>query len=289
VRSAGGTDEVPRARAPVRSSRPWQRALVTGASRGLGEAIAEVLAGEGVALTLLARDAAALAAVASRLRGAHGVDVNEVVLDLEDTPALAAWIERERESLGRIDLVVNAAARADAAPFLDADAAPLKAALATNVLAPAALTRAVLPGMLARRSGNVLAVVTSGARNALPLFSSYAASKGALWAWAESLARELAGTGVTVTAFLPPHMDTATRRQLGRRALGYYHVAGAEDRTASPADVAAQALQAARSGSRVAAPASSRWAIALNAIAPSLVERALWPRWRGIAPPKEGE
>src|SRR5262249_18341685 len=145
-------------------------------------------------------------------------------LDLADPHAVGQWIVRERARLAEVDLLVNNAAWADASPFLDGEPSSERAAMETNALAPMALARAVLPGMLARAHGNVINVVTSGARNALPLFSSYAASKAALWSWSEALSRELEGSGVSVLAFVPPHMDTATRRQLGRRAIGFYAV-----------------------------------------------------------------
>ena len=147
-----------------------------------------------------------------------------------------------------------------------------------------ALARAVLPGMLERRYGNVLNVVTSGARNALPLFSSYAASKAALWAWGEALSRELEGSGVSVLSFVPPHMDTATRRQLGRRAIGYYSVGGGVSSRglATPAQVAEAALAAAAAGRSVFVPAAVRWETAINAVLPGRVRARLVRAWKGV-------
>jgi len=270
----------------------WRRALVTGASRGLGAAIAAELTRAGCAVTLVARDPAALERAAAELQTSSGVAIRTVTLDLADRAAVERWIASNLETLADLDLLVNNAARADAATFLDAEPASERAAFEANLFAPIALARATLPGMIARGRGAILNVATSGARNALPLFSAYAASKGALWAWSEALGRELDGSGVTVTTFVPPHMDTATRRQLGRRAVGFYDVgsaADAEGHRPGQADrlggVARRALAAAAAGHRVAMPRRARWEILLNAAAPGRVAAQVRRRWKGSGRP----
>jgi hypothetical protein len=271
--------------APASATGPrWRRAIVTGASRGLGAAIASRLAESGCALLLLARDAAALEAVAAPLRARVRVDVGPV--DLGDAAALDRWLEMHAALAGECDLLVNAAAHATAAPFESGTAADERRAFEVNVFAPQRLARAVLPGQLARGHGAILNVATSGARNALPLFSAYAASKAALWAWSEALGRELRGSGVTVTTFVPPHMDTATRRQLGRRALGWYDASGTPEAVTPVGEVAMRALAAALEGRAVVAPWSVRWQHALDALAPGRVSRAVARRWRGPRNPR---
>lgn len=269
---------------PTAVDAPWKHALVTGASRGLGEAFAVALARRGVSLTLIGRDLVALRSVAERIARDHGVETRAVALDLADAAAVARWIAAEQATLGALDLVVNNAAWSEAEPFVEARDASLRAGFETNVFAPLALARAALPGMLERGRGGVLNVVTSGARNALPLFSAYSASKAALWAWSESLGRELAGTGVTVTTFLPSHMDTATRRQLGRRALAWYDIGTQSERTEPVSAVAERALAALAEGRRLEAPASVRWTQALNAVAPARVARRIARFWRPARP-----
>ena len=260
------------ASAPARSAR---RALVLGATRGLGRALAAGLARRGYALVVVGRDGAALERLAAEL----GADAH--ALDLADAPAVAAWSERHAELLGGIDLLVNAAAAAEARLFRDETPARIRSAFETNVLAPMGLTRAVLPGMLARRRGHVLNVVTSGARNAMPLFSTYAATKGALWAWSEALARELAATGVVVTTFLPPHMETATRRNLGRAALAHYDLRASAAAAEPPEPVAERALAALLAGASVVTPRGARFEIALNALAPAIVTHRVLRTFRG--------
>ncbi|MFI5371641.1 MAG: SDR family NAD(P)-dependent oxidoreductase [Candidatus Eisenbacteria bacterium] len=266
--------------APGGPSRGWSHALVTGASRGLGAAIAETLAARGTRLTLLARDPAALGVVAARIAAAHPVEIRTAQVDLADGAALTDWLTRHRDELRDVDLLVNNAAQAEAAPFLELEEARIRATFATNLFAPMTLARALLPAMLERRRGHLLNIVTSGARNALPLFSSYASSKGALWAWSESLARELDGTGVAVTTFVPPHMETATSNQLARRAVGWYDARGHTQRKTPTAAVAAMALAAAAQGRRLVAPTAVRWQLALNAVAAGPIERAIRRRWK---------
>ena len=156
-------------------------------------------------------------------------------------------------------------------------------ALETNFFAPALLTRKLLLGMLERGHGAVLNVVTSGARCALPLFSEYAASKGALWAFSESLQRELAGTGVTVTTFVPPHMETTTRRRLGRKALAYFKLDKALASAASAAHVGEDAVAALAAGRHTVVPFHTRLQSALNALFPGLVAKRIQRSWRGCS------
>ncbi len=282
---------------------PWRRALITGASRGLGEGIALELARRGCALTLIARDADTLRAVAERVRGEHGVAVDVAPLDLSDADAVAGWLDAERERLEEIDVLVNNAALGEAGLFSGVGNEEIRATFETNFFAPATITRALLPGMIARGGGAILNVVTSGGRCALPLFSVYAASKGALWAWSEALGRELGGTGIRVLTFIPPHMDTTTARQLGRKALAYYDVGMVSPRGAagglrrlvravvervrpgspaptSPLVVGARAVAALADGVERAAPAAVVGRLVLNALAPGFVSRRLRRAWR---------
>jgi selenocysteine lyase/cysteine desulfurase/short-subunit dehydrogenase len=279
--SAGRARETRRRKGRTSTATAFRRALVTGASRGLGEAIAEELAGRGCSLLLVARDAPRLEAVAARLASEHGGAVDAAPLDLADPRAVSAWIGAHQERLSSCDLVVNAAAWAEAGAFRQTDLDLWRTMLEANALAPAALVRAVLDGMLERGQGGILNVVTSGARDALPLFAGYAASKGALWAWSEALARELDGTGVRVTTFLPRHMPTATRQRLGRTALAHYAL-GERDARAVPARaVAAAAVRALERGRHTVVPWRARWTLAFNALVPELVTRRVRRVWRG--------
>lgn len=274
ARSHAAVHDAPPVAAPHRST---TRAVVTGASRGLGAAIAEQLAADGADVLMVGRDAAALEQVAARMHGRG----TPAPVDLADTAALDRWVLAHAEWLAECDVLVHAAALADAATFDATSAARERATFEVNAFSAMRLARAVLPGMRERRRGALLVVATTGARNALPMFSAYAASKAALWAWAEAIGRELAGSGVTVTTFVPPHMDTATRRQLGRRALAHYDAAGAHDATTPVDQVARDAVSAMRAGRGVVAPFGARVQHALNALAPDRIAREVAKRWRG--------
>lgn len=251
-------------RAPAARDAPSDAplAIVTGATRGLGRGIAVALERRGHRVLPLAR-------------GPGGAD-------LVDAAALRRWLDEHADELARCEVLVNAAAAADAALFSEQSEERARRALQANVLAPMALARATLPGMLSRRRGHVLNVVASGARNAFPLFSTYAATKGALWAWSESLTRELAGSGVHVLTFLPPHMETATRRHLGRAALAHYDIPRDAGDAADPADVGERAVAALLEGRAFVAPWSARVQLAANALAPQLVARRIARVWRPL-------
>jgi len=188
-------------------------ALITGAGRGIGRAVALGLADTGARLILVARSEGQLAQTQAILldRGTAAEQVRIIPADLGDeqqrgraaTAALAA---------GRVDILVNNAATVEPlGPTAAVPAAELRRAFELNVVAPAALTAAVLPGMLAAGWGRIVNV-SSGivARpDSMVRFNAYAATKAALEAHTVNLAAELCGTGVTVNAYRPGGVDTA--------------------------------------------------------------------------------
>jgi cysteine desulfurase/selenocysteine lyase len=268
-RRAGHDGTAPRAR----------KALVTGASRGLGLGIAEALARRGFRLVLVARNRAAVESVARRLEREHGIEAEPVGLDLSEPESLECLLA-DHPAFRDIDVLVNNAASADAGLFADESLSSVRRSFEINLFAALALTRHVLPGMRALGSGAILNVVTTGARCALPLFSSYSASKGAVWAWGESLTRELAGTGITVTTFLPPHMDTVTSRNLGRQALAYYDLPAGHASRTSPAEVGERAVTALLEGRAISVPWATRLHMALNALIPGTIALRIARSWR---------
>ena len=179
-------------------------AMVCGARTGLGHACAAALAAEGVALTLLSRDAAGLAAAAAGLAGTHGVPVRPVAGDLADPAARAALIA----ACPAPDiLILNAGGPppGDATRFAEAD---WTAALAAGVAAQISLVNAVLPGMRARRFGRIV-VISSGALKApLPFLALSNAARAGLWSALKGLSRQVAAEGVTINALLPHAFET---------------------------------------------------------------------------------
>ena len=188
-------------------------ALVTGAGRGIGRAVALGLAGAGAGVILLARTAGQLEETRRLLRG-KGVAAGRIGVVPAD---LADEEDRDRAvavalALGRIDILVNNAASVEPlGRTADIAAADLRLALEINVIAPAALTAAVLPGMLQAGWGRVVNISSGIVANPAAMVggNAYAATKAALEAHTVNLAAELAGTGVTVNAYRPGGVDTA--------------------------------------------------------------------------------
>ena len=172
---------------------PGAHALVTGASRGIGAAIAEALAGRGARVSLVARSAGPLEALAARIgASAHPAD-------LTDPAALRGVVGQAEEAFGPVDVLVNNAGvdAADPLPALDADA--LERLWRLNVVAPAELCRQVLPGMRERGRGHVVNVSSMAGVGTLPGMAAYGASKAALTHLTSGLRHDLRGSGVGTT------------------------------------------------------------------------------------------
>lgn len=250
-----------------------RHALITGASRGLGEAIAKGLARRGYNLTLLSRDKDKLTAVSQYLTQQYNIKTRCVILDLADRTAVEQWL-LENQTQFDFEVIVNNAAIAEAGFYAESDLQRLRDMFEVNYFTPGLLTQKILPGMLEKGQGWILNIVTSGARCSLPLFSGYSSSKSALWSWSEALGRELLGKGITVTTFLPPHMESLTQRQLGRKALSYYKLQG--NHTIVPANqVAEQALNALFSKKSIVMPLAIRLKLAFNILMPDQMTKQI--------------
>ena len=177
-----------------------QRAiLVTGASRGLGEAFAVALAAPGTRLWLVARSAEALAEVARRVRS-RGATAEAITLDVTDTDATARTIREIDATCGGLDLIMANAGAGAASP----DLAPyawesIEAAIRTSFVAAAATLTAALPAMVARRRGHLVATGSLASYGALPGSAAYCAPKAGLDMLLDTLRLDLQGTGVAVT------------------------------------------------------------------------------------------
>jgi short-subunit dehydrogenase len=195
-------------RAAVGGDAPPGRALVTGASSGIGAAFAERLARDGHALIIVARRAERLHDLAARLRAETGVAVEVLVADLTSGDGLAR-VEGALAESADLDMLVNCAGVAGYMPFAELPADDAEALVRLHVVAPTRLTRAALPGMVARGRGAVINVSSGLAFSAslpappLPLRAVYASSKSYINTFSEILASELQGTGVRVQALCP--------------------------------------------------------------------------------------
>lgn len=179
------------------------RALVTGASSGIGEQLARVMAARGHDLVLAARSEDRLRALAAELASKHGVRAEAVAADL-GRPGGAAALGAELARRGlEIEILVNDAGFAMHGPFAEADAARQTSLLELNVVALTELTRLVLPGLLARGTGRVMNVASTAAFVPGPFMAVYYASKAYVLSFSVALAEEVKGRGVSVTALCP--------------------------------------------------------------------------------------
>jgi 3-oxoacyl-[acyl-carrier protein] reductase len=185
-------------------------ALVTGATGGLGRAIAERLAADGMDLVVVGRDGAVVAALASEVRGRWpGRQVHGEVCDLArdgDVEAMAARLSAAR--LQPDVLVNNAATQGPIGPFVEAHWPTWAATVMVDLLAPVRLAQLALPWMVERGWGRVINVSGGGATGPRPDFSAYAVAKTGLVRFTETVAHELTGTGVTMNAVAPGPMNT---------------------------------------------------------------------------------
>jgi NAD(P)-dependent dehydrogenase (short-subunit alcohol dehydrogenase family) len=199
-------------------------ALITGAGRGIGRGVALGLAGAGARVILLARTRAQLEETRALLRG-RGVPAGRISVapadlsDEEDRSRAAAAVL----AAGRVDILVsNAATVEPLGPTVGIAAADLRLAFEVNVVAPAALTAAVLPGMLDAGWGRVVNVSSGIAAYPAGMVrgNAYATTKAALEAHTVNLAAELRGTGVTVNAYRPGSVDTAMQAWIRQQDPG---------------------------------------------------------------------
>jgi 3-oxoacyl-[acyl-carrier protein] reductase len=196
-----------------------RRALVGGATSGLGAAVAELLAGEGCRLMLWSRDEQRLELTAARLRS-DGTEVEIVAADAS-LPAAAAFVSsRALQAYGGVDIaVLNAGGPPPVDPLATTEEGWLSS-LRLLLLTPVGVASALLPGMRERGWGRIVAILSSGIREPIPALVYSNAGRAALAAWLKTVSREVAGDGVTVNGVVPGRIATARTASLDEaRAL----------------------------------------------------------------------
>ena len=236
-----------------------QGALVTGASRGLGRALAEQLAARGARVALVARDAGPLRDVVAGIR-ARGGDAHAIAGDIAAKDAIHRIAGQAQGLVGEIAIAVHNASTLGPTPLrllLDTECEDLAAVLETNLVGPFRLTKVLAGAMAIRGAGVIVHISSDAAVEPYPRWGAYGASKAAQDHLSKILSAELEGTGVRVLAVDPGEMDTAM------------HAAAIPDADRAtlqrPDDVAARIVQMieddarAPTGARLVAP---RWELA---------------------------
>jgi 3-oxoacyl-[acyl-carrier protein] reductase len=211
--------------------------LVTGASRGIGRAIAKALAAEGAEVVLAARDTAKLADAVAEIAGAGG-RAEALALDVADRSSVEAAMAQVLSAHGRLDHLVNNAGVARDNLLLRMKDEEWQQVLATNLTGVFLCTQAALKPMVRQRSGRIVSITSVVGLGGNAGQANYAASKAGIVGFTKSVAREVASRGITANAVAPGFIETdmtATMTDKAREA-----VAGAipMGRTGRPEDVA---------------------------------------------------
>ncbi|WP_027891628.1 SDR family NAD(P)-dependent oxidoreductase [Calidithermus chliarophilus] len=247
-------------------------ALITGASGGIGEALARELAPKGYDLILVARSAGKLEVLGRELAQKHGITCHALAVDLA-TPQAAGEVVKGLGARGlQVDVLVNNAGFADFGDFAHSDPLKQQQMIQLNVGTLTLLTRALLPQMLERRWGRVLNVASTAAFMPGPLMSVYYASKAYVLSFSEAIAEELEGSGVSVTALCPGPVETGfqSRAEMQGSKLLRQRFNPLMD----AATVAREAVAAMERGQRVLIPGLMNQ---LQALAPRFLPRGLMP------------
>ena len=179
-------------------------AIVTGASRGLGWAIATAFAAEGMKVIAAARSLDDL----ERLAAAHPGSIEAVQCDMSDREQVVALVDVALERFGRLDVVVNNAGIAPAARFVDMELDTWEHVFAVNLFGPVALARRAGEVFIEQGHGKVVNVASTSGLRGKPILAAYSSSKGAMLRFSEAVAAEWAPKGVQVNVIAPGAFET---------------------------------------------------------------------------------
>ena len=225
-------------------------ALITGASGGIGEELARLLAAGGANLVLVARGADRLTALATELSRTHNVQAGVIAQDLSAPDAADAIAHELASRQLTIDILVNNAGFGVYGFFAATPAEEEARMMQVNIVALTTLTKRLLPGMIERRQGRVLNVASTAAFQPGPMMAVYYASKAYVLSLSEALSNETAGTGVTVTCLCPGPTETGFQDRANLRESRLFSVLGA----GSAADVAQAGYDGMMAGEAIVIP-----------------------------------
>lgn len=246
------------------------RALVTGASRGIGRALAGELAARGATVGLAARSVTDLEAVAAELPGTHHVLVCDVAL----RESVLAAVEDFIAAAGGLDLLIVNAGVAHYEPIATQEIEKIELMTEVNWLGTIYTVKAALPHMLARGSGHIVVMSSGAGLRSFPGAAAYSATKAAQRMFAEALRHELAGSGVSLTTVYPSEIATSLHDHEGQGAMPAWYRGG--DRAASATDLAERVVTAVERDNRhLHWKGSVRGMGLLHGISPRLADRVL--------------
>ncbi|GAB4218481.1 MAG: SDR family oxidoreductase [Synechococcales cyanobacterium] len=184
-----------------------QRAIVTGATQGIGRAIVDELIRCGIPVGLIARDPDRLAACVDSIRQ-QGGEAHGYVLDLTQVEALPQALATIVEDFGECSILINNAGMAHVGPLASTSLADWQRIMSLNVTAALACMQAVIPGMRHRHQGTIINMISIAGKQTFPNWGAYCASKFALLALSRALAQEEAANGIRVTSICPGAVAT---------------------------------------------------------------------------------
>lgn len=229
--------------------------LITGASKGIGYAMANICAEKGHHLILVARSKEMLDSQAKQLHANHKVTVHAYVCDLgihDEVQALLKWIKEEGLIVSRL---INNAGLGTCGPFVDTEYVRIRSQMLVNMEALTALIHGIVPQMVIKGEGRILNIASTAAFQPGPFMSVYFATKAYVLSLSEGLRYELDGTGVTVTTHCPGPTESAFAAQAGNDKTMLF----SRGSVATSHDVALDAYKAMESGKSIAVHGFSNW------------------------------
>jgi 3-oxoacyl-[acyl-carrier protein] reductase len=227
-------------------------AVITGAGKGIGLAIAELLAKEGVNLGLISRTASDLKALKASLAGEHGIRVATAAADVSKREEAESAVSALKAELGTIDILINNAGIASFGTVLEMDPAQWEQIIQVNLMGTYYMSRAVLPDMVGQNSGSIINISSTAGEKGFATGSAYCASKFAVMGLTESLLQEVRKNNIRVIALTPSTVNTALARDNNLKV-------GDEDRMMQPEDVAELALATLKLPQRVFVKSAGIW------------------------------
>lgn len=190
-----------------------KNALITGAGKGIGKAVAIALAKEGVNIVLIARTQADIDEVAQEI-STYGVKTLALTADVADINSVNFAIEKAIASFQTIDILINNAGIAAFGKFLELEPSEWERIIQVNLMGVYYVTRAILPNMIERQTGDIINISSTAGLNGNALTSAYSASKFALLGLTDSLMQEMRKHNIRVTALTPSTVATDMAKEL---------------------------------------------------------------------------